>query len=236
MGSRPSRLSPERGYLAAVIAGGLANSLHPCGIAVLLVLVSFLYALRRSRLSIMTMGLLYVLRIFATYFFIGLGLVKTISLSSRPFFFARAAALAAILLGLVSLKDYFFPGSPLRLKIPDFTKGGIQKFIEKASLPSALGLGILVGICAFPCTGGIYTVIITTLATTKTVSFYSYLLLYNFLFVLPLLIIVVLSGNRRLIERVERFERRSSRRLHLVTGSLMILLGSAIYLWLRMLS
>ena len=127
---------------------------------------------------------------------------------------------------------YFFPNLPIHLRVPDFTKGAIQNFMEKASVPTAFIVGALVGLCAFPCTGGIYTVIISTLAATRSAQFVFYLLLYNFIFVVPLLLVVIASSNKRLLEKVEDMEMKSSRKLHLITGILMVLIGVGVYLWI----
>ena len=104
--------------------------------------------------------------------------------------------------------------------------------MEKASVPTAFVVGALVGLCAFPCTGGIYTVVISTLAATKSAEFVLYLLIYNLIFVLPLLLVVIASSNKRLLEKVETIEMKSAKRLHLVTGIMMILIGLGVYLWI----
>ena len=222
----------NRDILVPLIIGAISNSLHPCAIAVLLLLLTFLYAMKKKKKDIIGMGLAYVLGIFIVYFLIGLGLLKAISLSNEPFFVAKLASLVLIVLGLINIKDYFFPNLPIHLKVPDFTKGAIQNFMEKASVPTAFIVGALVGLCAFPCTGGIYTVIISTLAATRSAQFVFYLLLYNFIFVVPLLLVVIASSNKKLLERVEDMEMKSSRKLHLITGILMVLIGVGVYLWI----
>jgi cytochrome c biogenesis protein CcdA len=215
-----------------VVAGAVSNSLHPCAIAVLLLLLSFLYSINKSKKSIITMGLSYIAGVFLVYFLIGIGLLRAIALTTEPFFVARVASIILLILGLINVKDYFFPKLPIHLKIPDFTKGAIQSFMEKASVPSAFIVGALVGMCAFPCTGGIYTVIISTLAATASSKFIFYLLMYNFIFVLPLIIVVLLASNKKLLEKTEDLEHRNSRKLHLITGLLMIVIAIGVYLWI----
>ncbi len=218
--------------LAPLIIGAISNSLHPCAIAVLLLLLTFLYTINKKKKDIIGIGAAYILGIFIVYFFIGLGMLKAISLSSEPFFVAKVASLLLIVLGIINVKDYFFPNLPIHLKIPDFTKGAIQGFMEKASVPTAFIVGALVGLCAFPCTGGIYTVIISTLAATRSAQFVLYLLLYNLIFILPLILVVIASSNKKLLDKVEDLEMRNSRKLHLITGVLMILIGLGVYFWI----
>ncbi len=223
---------PNENILTPLIIGAVSNSLHPCAIAVLLLLLTFLYSVKKRKKEIIGIGLAYILGIFIVYFLIGVGILKAISLSSEPFFVAKVASLILIILGLINVKDYFFPDLPIHLKIPDFTKGAIQNFMEKASFPAAFVVGALVGLCAFPCTGGIYTVIISTLAATKSTQFVLYLLLYNFIFILPLILVVAASSNERLLEKIEALEMKNSRKLHLITGILMMLIGIGVYLWI----
>ena len=222
----------NKSILTPIIVGAISNSLHPCAIAVLLLLLTFLYTIKKKKKEIIWMGLAYILGIFLVYFLIGLGILKAVSISSEPFFVAKLASMILVVLGLINIKDYFFPNLPIHLKIPDFTKGAIQNFMEKASIPTAFIVGALVGLCAFPCTGGIYTVIISTLAATKSTQFIMYLFIYNLLFVLPLILVVVASSNQKLLEKVEHLEMKNSKKLHLITGVLMILIGLGVYLWI----
>lgn len=223
-------------YLTATVIGGLANSVHPCSIAILLFLISFLFSIKRTKNNIIALGLVYIAGIFLTYLAIGLGIFSAVKISNQPFFVAYIASFLLILLGLINLKDFFLPNLPIHLRIPSFTKGTIGHFMEKATLPAAFILGVIVGLCAFPCTGGIYTAIVTALATTKSVSFYGYLLLYNFLFVLPLIVLVLISGNKKMFDAVSMIEKKNKQKLHLINGILMILIGIGVYLWLKLIA
>ena len=74
--------------------------------------------------------------------------------------------------------------------------------------------------------------IISTLAATKSAQFVLYLLLYNLVFVLPLILVVIASSNKKLLEKVEDLEMRNSRKLHFITGVLMVLIGLGVYIWI----
>lgn len=220
--------------LVPIIIGAVGNSLHPCAIAVLLLLLTFLYSINKTKKSILAIGFSYVAGVFIIYFLIGIGILRAISLSTEPFFVARVATVILLVLGLINIKDYFFPKLPIHLRIPDFTKGAIQSFMERASIPSAFFVGALVGMCAFPCTGGIYTVIISTLAAAASTKFVVYLLLYNLIFILPLLVVVFLASNKILLEKTEEIEQRNSRKLHLITGMLMVVIAIGVFFWIKM--
>ncbi|GFP39531.1 hypothetical protein HKBW3S47_01229, partial [Candidatus Hakubella thermalkaliphila] len=73
----------------------------------------------------------------------------------------------------------------------------IGSLAQRATLPSSLALGVLVGLCTFPCSGGIYVAVIGLLASQK--SYFQglgYLLAYNVMFILPLIAILALASNR----------------------------------------
>ncbi|WP_176235674.1 hypothetical protein [Candidatus Hakubella thermalkaliphila] len=59
------------------------------------------------------MGGTYILAIYFTYLLIGLGILKTFLAFGPPHLMARIGAVLVILLGLINLKDYFFPVLPV---------------------------------------------------------------------------------------------------------------------------
>jgi cytochrome c biogenesis protein CcdA len=70
--------------------------------------------------------------------------------------------------------------------------------------------GFLVGLCTFPCSGGIYIAIIGLLASQTTyLRGVSYLGLYNLAFIAPLLIILAGVGNQRVMHHIRLAERSS---------------------------
>ena len=79
----------------------------------------------------------------------------------------------------------------------------IARWMHKATTPSAFVAGLLVSTVEVPCTGGIYLAILGMLASkTSFMQGFTYLLVYNVTFVLPLIIILTVSINRRVAERM----------------------------------
>ncbi len=216
-----------------VLTSGLINGFHPCAFAVLLFFIAFLFTIRRTKSNIFWLGLVYILGIYLTYFLIGLGLLKAIVISSSPFIIGKIAAGLVIILGLVNLLGLWFPRFPIRLGLPGFSKEAIQKLMAAASLPTAFLLGVLVGLCAFPCSGGIYLAILGLLGSETTYfQGIGYLALYNFMFVLLLLLALALSANKYTVEKITRLEQSNSRTLRLVASLFMIVLGLLILIWI----
>jgi cytochrome c biogenesis protein CcdA len=166
--------------LPAVVVTGLLDSVNPCAFAVILLLLAFLFTLRKSRGHILKLGFVYIGMIFLVYFAIGLGLLGTVRLSDDPHFVARAGSWILIGLGGINLIEHFFPRFPIKLHMPAFAGTRTRELIRVATLPATIGAGILVGLCTFPCSGGIYVSVITLLNAKTTLAWgVTYLALYN---------------------------------------------------------
>ena len=102
--------------------------------------------------------------------------------------------------------------------------------MEKGSLPSAFVLGGLVGLCEFPCTGGPYLMVLGLLhdQTTHTAGL-AYLMLYNLIFILPLVIILLIAGEKTLVAKLQDWKQRKTRTMRLGGGAAMITLGMIIF-------
>jgi len=218
--------------LPAVVLTGLLDSVNPCAFAVILLLIAFLFTLRKSRGRILTLGLVYISMIFLVYFAIGLGLLRAVSLSSDPHFVARIGAWLVIALGSINLLEYYVPAFPIKLHMPAFAGGRARQWIGMATLPATIGAGIIVGLCTFPCSGGIYVSVITLLNAKTTMAWgIGYLALYNIMFVLPLLVILAAVGNRVTAKAWATWERNHAHVLRLWFGGVMIALGLILLIW-----
>ena len=219
--------------LPAVVITGLVDSVNPCAFAVILLLLAFLFTLRQSRGRILKLGFVYIGMIFLVYFAIGLGILRTVQFSDDPHFVARAGSWLLIVLGAINLTEYFFPKFPVRLHMPAFAHARTRELVGRASLPATIGAGLLVGLCTFPCSGGIYVSIITLLNAKTTMAWgVGYLALYNVMFVVPLIAILLAAGNRATAKTWAQWERAHSLDIRLWYGVAMIGLGIAMLAWM----
>ncbi len=222
----------RRPLLPLVLTTGFLDGLNPCAFAVLLFFIAFLFTLRRTTSSIWAMGLTYVAAIYLAYFLIGLGLMQAILFAGEHHLMAKVGSWLVIALGLINVKDYFFPQLPIHLRIPTIAHGTIQDWLKRATFPAAAVGGFLVGLCTFPCSGGIYVAIVGLLAARATYwQGVGYLGLYNLMFVSPLLLILAGVGNRRVMHRIRLLEQSSRRWVRLATGLAMIGIGAVILIW-----
>ncbi len=222
---------PEQAILPLVVTTGLIDSFNPCAFGVLLFFIALLFTLKVRRTRMLKIGSIYVLMIFLTYLMIGLGILQAIIISDQPHLVAQIAAIAVIFLGFVSIKDYFFYGKWLTFGMPASQTGRIKIWMSKATIPSAIILGFLVGLCEFPCSGGVYVGVLSLLSISTT--FWSglfYLIIYNIMFVLPLLIIIVAASNKKILKKIDAWEKKDKKYMKLANGALMILLGALLLL------
>ena len=222
----------ERALLPLVLITGFLDGLNPCAFAVLLFFIAFLFTIQRTTKTVWVMGLIYVAAIYLAYFLIGLGLMQAVLFANNHHVMAKTGSWLVIGLGLINLKDYFFPQLPIHLRIPTISHGTIQNWLRRATLPAAAAGGFLVGLCTFPCSGGIYVAIVGLLAARATyLEGIGYLGLYNLAFIAPLLIILAGVGNRRMMHHIRLAEQSSRRWVRLATGLGMIAVGAVILIW-----
>ncbi len=216
--------------LPLVSVSALIDSINPCAFSILLLTIAFLFSLGRQRKDILAIGGTYIAGIFVVYVLIGLGILQTLHLFNTPHFMAKVGASILILFGILSITGELFPAFPVKLRIPHAAHGKMAKLMEVGSLPAAFGLGALVGVCEFPCTGGPYLMILGLLHDSGTyVTGLGYLALYNLIFVLPLAVILFAAGDERLLAKAQEFKRTNTRRMRLWGGAAMVALGLAIF-------
>jgi len=217
--------------LMTVLVTAAIDSINPCAIGVLILLVSTLIVTRKKD-QMLRIGLLYILVIYLTYFAYGLGL--TAFLAQVPIAVAEyisiAVGLLVVLAGLMEIKDFFWYGKGFSLAIPEKYAKKIQQKMRKLSLGTILFLGVFVASVELPCTGGPYLAITMLLSQNFNLSALVLLLIYNLIFVLPLLIILLLCLLGTKIHHVQRWKQANKAYMRLATGLLLIGLG-----WLLML-
>lgn len=214
-----------------VLVASLLDSVHPCSFSILLVTMAFLFGIQMSRRKILQIGGTYIAGIFAAYLLIGLGILKVLHLFQTPHFMGKLGATLLITFGIINIVNEFFPKFPIKLKLPSAAHSRMAKLMENASIPAAFGLGILVGICQFPCMGGPYLMVIGLLHDGATYAAgLGYLTLYNIILILPLAIVLSIAANKLVVEKLQNWKKENMKGLKFWTGLLMIALGALILL------
>ncbi len=214
-----------------IVTAAFVDSINPCAFSVLFITLAFLFSLGQNRFQIIKTGLVYIFGIFLTYVLIGLGILKVLSFFNIPNGMAKFGAIAIILFGLINLINEFFPQFPIKLKLPDATHSKVGGLITRASIPASFILGIFVGMFEFPCTGGPYLLVLSLLhdENSFTVGFW-YLILYNFVFVLPLLIALFISTDRQILEKLNKLRKMETKKMRVWLALFVIVLGLLVFI------
>ncbi len=224
----------EVGLPLFTLAMGLLDGFNPCSMWVLILMISLLAPMNNRLRMFAIAGTFVAVEGLAYFIFMAawLNLFLLIGLSRIS---QIVIAVIALLAGLINLKDFWFYGRGVSLSIPDAAKPDIyarmRRILQAQNLAGALigavVLAILVQMVEFMCTSGfpaLYTRILT-LKQLDSMSYYSYLLLYNVAYMFDDVIILAI-GIITLSQR--RLQEKEGRWLKLISG--MVMVGLAIYL------
>jgi hypothetical protein len=227
--------------LFTLIIAGL-DAFNPCAFFVLLFLLSLLTN-ARSRRRMLLVGGTFVLISGALYFVFMAAWLNLFLLIGSITWINLAAGVLAVTIGLFSIKDFLFAMHGPSLSIPQSAKpklfSRMRDLIAADNLPVLLTSTVLLAVVAnsyeLLCTAGfpmVYTRVLTLHQLGNT-EYYLYLMLYNLIYVIPLLLIVTLFvvtlGGRKLAMNEGRL-------LKLLSGTMMFGLGMVLLLqpkWLN---
>lgn len=213
--------------LFTVITTAAIDAINPCAIGVLILMVSVIMTSGGSRRRLLALGGLYVASVFLVYLLAGLGL--TYFLASIPLVVTLVISLIVgvfiILAGFVEVKDYFWYGEGFSLAIPVVFAKKIHEMSARATAPGVVILGAFVSAVELPCTGAPYLAIITLLSQNFDFSAFILLVLYNIIFVSPLIIILALVAAGMELNRLKHWKQEARGGMRLTIGVLLISLG-----------
>jgi len=216
--------------LPLVLISAILDSVHPCSFSILLITIAFLFGMQMTRKKILQIGGLYIAGIFAAYFTIGVGLLKVLHLFNVPHFMGKLGATLLIIFGALNIINELFPKFPIKLKIPSVSHTAMGRLMEKASFPAAFGLGLLVGVCQFPCMGGPYLMIIGLLHDKMTYfAGFGYLTLYNLILIIPLVVVLWIAADKVIVNKIQEWKITNLKGLRFWAGSAMIIIGILIF-------
>ena len=210
-----------------ITSAALVDSINPCAIAVLLILLGSLLALTSKRQAVLT-GLSFTVGLFVAYFLAGFGLFHALTLTGLAKWFHLVIGILAVIIGLSNIKDFFWYGAGgFVTEIPNRWRPTLKGILSKITSPvPAFLIGFVIIFFELPCTGGPYLFTLGYLASLSKVSLIPILLYYNLIFVVPLLIIIgLIYFGYSNIEKTTKWKDRNIRILHLISGVLMLGLG-----------
>jgi cytochrome c biogenesis protein CcdA len=213
--------------LSLIIISAAIDSINPCAIGVLILMVSVILGGKGSTRRLLTLGGLYIFTIFLTYLIAGLGLIYF--LSAIPLFVAEYLALGVgafvIIAGLLEIKDFYWYGKGFSLQIPPYFANKIHEYSKNVTIPGVMFLGAFIAAVELPCTGAPYLAIITVLSLNFDLSAFLLLVLYNIIFVLPLVIILFMVAAGTKLTIIQNWKQNNKGYMRFAIGLMLIGLG-----------
>jgi len=216
-----------------IISLAFVDAINPCALAVLtLMLITILTYNPKDKKKILYSGLAFTLSVFIMYLIYGLIIIKFFQLiqglSSIRVYLYKCLGVAAIIIGSLNIRDYisYRPGN-VATEMPLMTRPKVKKLISKITSPKgAFTAGLFVTVFLLPCTIGPYVIAGGILSAMEIIKTIPPLILYNAIFVLPMLIItgLVYKGVSK-VEDISGWKDKNIKILHLVAGIIMVLLG-----------
>lgn len=204
--------------LGTVVVTGLIDSINPCAIGVLILLISIMIAFNTKR-EMLFYGLMYILAGFGILYF----------LASVPLYISEYISIAVgsliIIAGLIEIKDFFWYGHGITLAIPPERAKQIHEMTKKLTLPGVIFLGVFVAGVELPCTGAPYLAILLLLSQNFNFAAFLMLVLYNIIFILPLIVILLMVNFGVKIQKIKRWKQANRAYMRLATGVILIFLG-----------
>ncbi len=198
----------------AIVGSGLVDGINPCAFAVIVFFISFLTVYKYTRREILLVGSSYCVAVFAAYLLLGLGVFKFLY-AMRGFAYVIKAfyiltALLCLVFFVLAIYDFIVyrktkKTEGMLLQLPHGLKVRIHKIMgfflrdkQKSTLRlvlAALAVGFCVSLVEAVCTGQVY--VPTCVLIMQDPQFRAravfYLVLYNLMFIVPLVLVFVLA-------------------------------------------
>jgi cytochrome c biogenesis protein CcdA len=207
-----------------VVFAGLVDGLNPCAFATLIFFVSYLTISGRKGREILLVGAAFTLGVFLAYMGVGLGFYHVLDLLGDllaqlgRWVYGLTGAFC-IVLAVFSFSDYVKARrgkvGDMSLNLPHKLRLRINAVIRRtrtsrAFVGAAFGAGVIVSFLELACTGQVYlpTIIFVMSMPDLKAQATLYLVLYNLLFIAPLMVVFVLAyygtGAKQFSDFLER--------------------------------
>ncbi len=238
-------------YLALVVITALADSITPCIMSVLILLLASLSLMNeneKERISkkkmndisnkLMRFGMAYVVAVYISYFILGLLMLfgalfalntLTTNFESVTLYIKSFVSAIVIFAGLINIKDFFYYGKGIYFGLPKKYKSKMEYLAKKATFPAILTMAAILTIVEFPCAGIMYFALIMYMVMSKvpTTLIIGYLILYNLIFVTPLIIMVFAA--KKGVEKIDAFRMKYRKVFRLILGIVLVVLGVLLF-------
>ena len=221
----------HRKFFAIMLPAALSDSINPCAFAVMLLLLTVILSKTKNKKSALLSWLAFSLAVFVTYFLLGLWIFKLLWGVESLSVLKWVVWILWLLVWLANIKDFFRYGKWFVMEVPMAWRPVMQKLVKKVASPLwAFVIGVIISLFLLPCSSGPYLTILWYLSAENqwmTMRGYIYLVVYNLIFILPMVVIAVLVGCWfATAEKIGAFKNKNTRLIHLLVWLLML------WLWL----
>lgn len=219
--------------LSKIVSLAVVDAVNPCALAVLtLMLVTILTYNPTQKRDVLWTGLAFVTSVFIMYFIYGLVIIKSFqviqALTLVRLWLYKILGFGAIILGCFKIKDFFQAKGVCKVS------PRVDRVISKVTSPrGAFWVGAFVTVFLLPCTIGPYIICGGILSSLEILKSSPWLLLYNLIFVLPMIVVVlIIYFGMRKIEDISGWQAKNMKYLDLASGLIILGLGIGMILGL----
>lgn len=225
-GGGPSTEQMQELTLWSLVAAAVVDSINPCTIAVMAMLLGMIL-ISHGRKKMLLSGLVFISVIFVCYLAMGFGILTVIDSPALTNIFYTLATLGLLVIAALEIRAYFdYKAGFFAIEMPTFLRPHAKAVIERAtSLPGVAAAALFCSLFLLPCSSGPYLAVLAIIAKGATAEYIGYLILYNVIFVLPMIIITLaIYGGYTTVEKVGEAKEKFIRQIHLVSGIILFLL------------
>lgn len=214
--------------LPIIVGAALIDGINPCAFGVLIFMLAYL-AKTAHKSHMLFNGLVYIFFVFLTYLVAGLVLlpiIRSLAGFSVMSYYVIAAIIA--LAGLLEIKDFFWYGKGFSLSIFPSEAERIKTYVKSVgdSPLTAAFLGVFVALVELPCTGAVYLAVLALMSLAGvTMNNVVLLVIYNLIFVLPLVVILIFVVRGIHWSKFERWRNKHKGLMRLAIGLLLLALS-----------
>ncbi len=201
-----------------VVIAALLDSINPCAYATLIFLVSYLLSMKKDKKIVLASGIAFSFSVFLTYLLVGFGLLQVAQFADS-YYTARLIlnsiiVLALVYYGALNLHDFIMikknKYNKIKLSLSFESSKKINESIlslgkSKFVVLNSFLIGFVISFLELACTGQEYLPTIIYMKETMPEKAIPLLLLYNVVFVLPIIFIFILVFKGLTTKSLQKF-------------------------------
>lgn len=186
----------------------LVDGFNPCNLFILTLLLSLMLTESHSKKKIFVVGFSFIAIVYLFYFLFMSAWLNIFQYIGFVDPLRYTIGGIAVIAGLINCKELFFYRQGVTLMVQDKHVGPLKKrvahvakLLKKGSIGTLVGASVILALFAslveLPCTAGfpiIYTGVLTGVYLSNSFMYYAYLLFYNLIYVLPLIVVISVLG------------------------------------------